>query len=182
MKKGMFVCFLILFIIPSVKAFADATLVISSPDKQIEFRLFSRNNKLQFTVLYKNRPVIVNSELIMLLNDKIMRGDLIIKAVQPYEINEQYPWLGVHATAVNNCKGVKIAVQHAGTADTLDIRVFNDGIAFRMILPAAANASRIPDEATVFNLPAGSTLWYHDMEMHYESVHVKKEISRLQCS
>jgi alpha-glucosidase len=35
------------------------------------------------------------------------------------------------------------------------------------------------DETTVFNLPVGSTLWYHDLEIHYESVHVKKEIDQV---
>jgi alpha-glucosidase len=181
MKKIMLIGYVLCCIITTVKALPDASLLVSSPDKQIQFRLSSKGNQLQYSVLYKNVPVVENSSIAMLLNDKAVGGDLNIKTVQWYEINEQYPWLGVHATAVNNCKGVKIALQHQGKADTLDIRVFNDGVAFRLIMPAAANTSRIPDEATVFNLPAGSTLWYHDLEMHYESVHVKKEISQVQA-
>jgi alpha-glucosidase len=182
MKKILLIGCLICFILPAVKALPDASIfLITSPDKQIQFRLSLQNNKFQYTVLYKNVPVVENSPLVMLLNDKAVTGIVNAKAVQYYEINEQYSWLGVHATAVNYCNGLKIPLQHQGITDTVEVRAFNDGVAFRMILPATAKASRIPDEATVFNLPAGSTLWYHDLEMHYESVHVKKEISQVQA-
>jgi alpha-glucosidase len=181
MKKVVLTAYLIYFILPVINALPDASILITSPDKQIQFRLFSQDNQLQYAVLYKNVPVIENANMTMLLNGKAVSAVLNAKGVQWYQINEQYPWLGVHATATNNCNGAKILLQQKGTADTLDVRVFNDGVAFRMILPAAANASRIPDEATVFNLPAGSTLWYHDLDVHYESVHVKKEISQVQA-
>ena len=34
----------------------------------------------------------------------------------------------------------------------------------------------MPDEATGFRLPDGSTLWYHDLEDHYEGTHVRKSL------
>ncbi|OQP64430.1 glycoside hydrolase [Niastella vici] len=171
----------VLCLISVAKALPDASILISSPDKQIQFRLSLHDDNFQYTVLFKNVPVVESSTLVMLLNDKAVAGTVNIKSVQWYQLNEQYPWLGVHATAVNNYKGAKIPLQHQGSTDTLDIRVYNDGVAFRMIMPAAATISRIPDEATVFNLPAGSTIWYHDLDMHYEGVHVKKEISQVKA-
>ena len=36
-----------------------------------------------------------------------------------------------------------------------------------------------PVETTVFNLPLNSTIWYHDLNMHYEGVHVKKQIQEV---
>ena len=176
----MLIGFVLCCIITTVKALPADTFLLKSPDQQIQFHLSWQNNQLQYTVLYKNVPVVERSSILMLLNAKAVSGSGNVKSIQLYQLNEQYPWLGVHTTAVNNCNGVKIPLQHNGVTDTLEIRVFNDGVAFRTILPAAANVSRAPDEATVFNLPAGSTLWYHDMEMHYESVHVKKEIGQVQ--
>ncbi|THU34058.1 glycoside hydrolase family 97 protein [Niastella caeni] len=181
MKKIMLIGYAVCCIISTVKALPDAAILISSPDKHIQFRLSLYDNQFQYEVLFKNVTVIEKSSIVMLLNDKAVSGSLNVKAVQWYEIKEQYPWLGVHAIAVNHCKGIKIPFQHHGVTDTLEVRVFNDGVAFRMILPAASGINRVPDELTVFKLPAGSTLWYHDMEMHYESVHVKKEISQVQA-
>ncbi len=59
-------------------------------------------------------------------------------------------------------------------AYTLEVRVFNDGVAFRHIIPGDAATSRVPDEASTFNLPAGSTVWYAGMEGHYEAPYLRK--------
>lgn len=180
MKRILFTCYMVFFIMNLVQAMPSDTILITSPDRKIECKIFQHLNQFQYTVVYKNVPVVAHSSVVQMLNDKEVTGPVKPKAIKRYQINEQYPWLGVHATAVNHCNGIKIPFQHQQTTDTLDVRVFNDGVAFRMILPAASGVSRIPDEATVFNLPAGSTLWYHDLEIHYEGVHVKKEIGQVQ--
>jgi alpha-glucosidase len=91
-------------------------------------------------------------------------------------VNEKYPWYGVHSTAVDHSNGVKIAVTHRSsrTAYTVEVRAYNDGIAFRHVVPG--EGTRVPDEATVFRLPSGSTLWYHDLEDHYEAQHARKSL------
>jgi len=37
----------------------------------------------------------------------------------------------------------------------------------------------VPDEATVFRLPARSTVWYHDLEDHYEGLHARKGVAAI---
>jgi alpha-glucosidase len=89
------------------------------------------------------------------------------------------PGGGVHSKAVNRCNGSTITIKQDKINYVVDVRVFNDGAAFRIIVPANDSIARIPDEATVFTLPAGTNIWYHDLYMHYEGVHVKKEISQV---
>jgi alpha-glucosidase len=62
----------------------------------------------------------------------------------------------------------------------LELRVFNDGVAFRLIVPAGKGL-RVPDEATNYILPTGSTVWYHGLEGHYEGVHDRKAITDVQA-
>jgi alpha-glucosidase len=181
MKKTIFIGCLLFLAAFEVSALPADTIRITSPDRQIQCKLFQQSNQLYFTVIYNNIPVVENSAIVMLLNDKPVNGKIQTAAIHRYQIDERYPWWGAHATAVDHCSGIKIPLQGRVKADTLELRVFNDGIAFRTILPAAAGTTRIPDEATVFNLPAGSTLWYHDLEMHYEGVHVKKEIGQVKA-
>jgi alpha-glucosidase len=59
----------------------------------------------------------------------------------------------------------------------LEVRVFNDGVGFRFSLAGAGQ--RTPDEATTFTFPAGSTVWFHDFEGHYEGIHQKKLIANV---
>ena len=55
----------------------------------------------------------------------------------------------------------------------------NDGFAFRHVIPGKAEESRVPDEYSTFVLPAGTTVWYHDLSGHYESAYQKKDIQEV---
>jgi len=88
----------------------------------------------------------------------------------------------VHSEAANICNGARISLRHkpSKTDYTLEVRVYNDGSAFRFIVPEAGNTDiRVPDEGTAFKIPAGSTVWFHDFEGHYEGIHQKKKIEEV---
>ncbi|MCU0457313.1 MAG: glycoside hydrolase family 97 protein, partial [Bacteroidales bacterium] len=74
--------------------------------------------------------------------------------------------------------GASIALKHikTGLKYSLEAKVFNDAVAFRFIVPGDKDILRAPDESTVFRIPGKSTVWYHDLYMHYEGVHSKKLI------
>ena len=98
----------------------------------------------------------------------------------------EYPTRGVHAVARNHSHDVRYGFTASnGTPFSLDVRVFNDGAAFRFVVPpspssagvlAPAATSRTPDEATTFRLPVGSMTWTHDLHGHYEALYVKRVI------
>lgn len=168
----------LLFTTPVIAA--DIATVLS-PDGQTSFRLFVENRQLYCRASFRNQPVLENTPVVVSLDGQTLTRDITTGSIKTYTINERYPWLGVHATAVNHCNGITIPVQHAAASYTIEVRVFNKGVAFRTIIPGKPEQHRVPDEATVFGIPAGSTLWYHDMEIHYESVHAKKDIAQVQA-
>ena len=102
---------------------------------------------------------------------------------ETFRIHEKYPWRGIHSEAVNHCNGARIPVVHAkgGAKYTLEIRAFDDGVAFRHIIPGDSK-SRVPDEGTRFILPEGSTVWYHDLEGHYEDTHERKAVAEIEAN
>jgi alpha-glucosidase len=51
-------------------------------------------------------------------------------------------------------------------------------VAFRHIIPGGEQA-RVPDEATTFRLPAGSTVWSHDLGGHYEDTYEKRDVAEI---
>src|SRR5438309_8081351 len=66
------------------------------------------------------------------------------------------------------------------TPYTLEVRVFNDGVAYRHVIPGEENTSRAPDEYSTFFIPNDSTLWYGGLaDGHYETEFVKKSISEV---
>jgi len=100
--------------------------------------------------------------------------------IENFKVNETYPWLGLNSIAKNRYNGSKIALNSlTGIYYSLEIRVFNDAVAFQFIVPGSPNTLRAPDESTVFTVPSGSTTWYHDFYMHYEGIHTKRVVDTI---
>lgn len=172
---------LLVFLLASSTARAADPLTLASPNGQVEFRLALQDARLSYAVAFQGKPVIETSALGIVVDGlNLAEGGQLGKA-ERYRTNETYPWYGVHSTAVDRSNGAKFQVKHAktGTAYTVEARAYNDGIAFRFIVRGAAGTERVPDEATAFRLPPGSTVWYHDFEGHYEALHVKKAVEEV---
>jgi alpha-glucosidase len=156
--------------------FAAANVIIYSPDKQIRMEVSDRQGGIFYAVTYKNHPVVSTSTMSVSIDQTVLTNQATITGSTTYSVNETYPWYGVHSTAINHFNGAKIKLLHGKTAFVLDVRVFNDAAAFSFIIPGDKGVTRVPDEATAFNIPAGSTIWYHDLNGHYEGVHTRKLI------
>ncbi len=152
---------------------------ISSPDGQVGFELRGSPTQLHYRITFRDRNVIEDSPLSMIVDGVNLSRGVDVEGVTPYEVDQRYPWRGVHSEAVDNCRGVRITLLHreSGARYTLDIRAYNDGIAFRHVVPGTGE--RVPDEAHAFVLPNGSTLWHHGFRGHYEGVHERSDVDAL---
>jgi alpha-glucosidase len=150
---------------------------VSSPDGKVQFSLVGARD-LNFEITLNGNPLINTSRLgISVDGVDLGEGASVVRSTA-YRLRERYVWRGVHSLAINNCNGVRFSILHAAskTAYTLDVRAFNDGIAFRLVVPGEGK-ERVPDEACTFKVPAGSTVWFHDFEGHYEGIHAKKQLA-----
>jgi alpha-glucosidase len=157
---------------------ASDTAKILSPDGNVQFKVLLDEGRPKYSVTFKEKAVVETSPMVFAADGVDLTDGLEVGEVDRYSVNETYPWRGVHAQATNHCNGAKISLKHAksNTSYTLEVRSFNDGVAFRYVIPGNEKP-RVPDESTAFVIPAGSTVWYHDLEGHYEGVHAKKGIA-----
>jgi alpha-glucosidase len=154
-------------------------IILASPGGNVRFQLAARD-RLEYTVTYKDKPVIETSAVGIVVDTVNLAQGATLGAATRYTVDETYPWNGAHSTVVNKANGARIAVTHAksGTPYTLEVRAYDDGIAFRHLVPGTGR--RIPDEATSFRLPATARLWSHDLEDFYEGAHKRRRIDALQ--
>lgn len=153
-------------------------IIIAGPDGRIEFQLLTAEaGRLSYSVAFRKRAVIETSALGMIIGGADLCQGVEIGGMERYRVNERYAWRGNHSEAVNRCNGARLSLRHAasGANFTLEVRAFNDGAAFRFIIPGDGRA-RVPDESTGFVIPAKSIVWYHDLEGHYEGIHARREI------
>jgi alpha-glucosidase len=157
----------------SSRCYAAQSLSLSSPDEQVRIELTDVAGEMTFAVSFRGRPVIKRSPMVFGVDDVQLTEGAKVGGAGGYGNDESYPWRGVHSKAVNRCRGVIVELLHrdSGAKFKLELRAYNDGAAFRHIIPAAAGSSepRVPTEATRFALPKGSRVWFHDLKGHYES-------------
>ena len=151
---------------------------LRSPDRSVQFRLFLHEGRLKHEVAFRQQPVVEPSPLAITLDGVALGEGVELGDAQRRTVKETYPWRGVHARATNHCRVAAIPVRHAKSDlhYTIEVRAFNDGVAFRCVIPGG-DQPRVPDEATSFAIPAGSTVWYHGLGGHYEDVHRQRSIA-----
>jgi len=158
-------------------------LRIASPDGQVKFILSQNPERLTFSVTLGNTTVLEASPLAMTLDGYDLSSGVVLSNVERFEIDETYPWFGAHSTATNRCQGVRVSLVHdlSFINYTLEVRVFDSGVAYRHIIPGEESISRVPDERSAMVLPAGTTVWFHGLSGHYEGAYEKKDISQVQA-
>ena len=146
-----------------------------SPDGNLMIKV-SSGTHLNYEVRYKGTVVVANSPMGVTINEVNAGEKAVITTEQRYEEKSVYPWVGIHDTIVNHYNGVKITLKHPDFKNFyLDLRAFNDGVAFAFTVPGTGDRT-VQGEQTTFRLTEGSTVWFHDFYMHYETEHIKKII------
>jgi len=113
----------------------------------------------------------------------IFLPELYLAAPRLMRSTTPIPGMAHTARRKNHCNGVRISLEHdlSFTKYTLEVRVYNDGVAFRHVIPGELSSQRVPDEYSAFLLPSGSVVWYGGLESgHYETDYVRKDISEVQ--
>ncbi len=156
---------------------------VLSPDGKVKFTLGPNPERLTYAVTLGETTVIEASPLDMRMDGYNLSSGVIFNDLERYSIDETYPWHGVHSTAVNRCSGAKVSLTHdlSMVPYVLEIRAFNDGVAYRHVIPGQADDVRVPDEYSRFILPAGTTVWYHDLGGHYEAEYDEQDISEVKA-
>jgi len=156
---------------------APRNVLIASPDGRLSLTVMTTGGELEYRVTFDKATVIETSRLGIVIDGINLGHGVELGQVEHEEANETYAWRGVHSVAVDRYDGAKISCKSSGGGDfTVEVRAFNDGVAFRFIVPRDSTA-RVPDAAISFVLPPESTVWYYGLSHHYEGVYKKRNIA-----
>jgi alpha-glucosidase len=135
------------------------------------------SGRLRWNASLRGRPVIEDSPLGIVVDGVDLGEGAVLGRTNRYRAAERFPWRGVHSEAFDPSRGARVAVRHAKTGLTyfVQLRAFDDAVAFQLIVPGTGR--RVPDAATRFRLPAGSTVWYHGLRDHYEGAYTQKAVA-----
>lgn len=159
----------------------NGVVKLVSPDGKITTSVYTDSaGTLVYTVLYRGKIVISNSTLGITVN-KINLGEAVQMDDPVFSsVNEKYASQGVHDTAINHCNEVIITITHqqSGTRYQLCIKAFDNGIAFRYVIPQKGMAT-VQAEASSWKIPPASSVWYQDNIFYYEGLYYETPVSNL---
>lgn len=154
-------------------AIQAAPFHVTSPDGTIRFQLSTdAEGRLTYSVTQNERPRIEPSRAgIVVGNSDLGLAIDIGRPLRIQSISEVFPWRGNKTLATNACTAAEIPMRTARTVDWfLDVRVFNDGAAFRYRVPGTGSR-QIGGESTCWQIPERSTVWFQTDTRNYEGVY-----------
>lgn len=154
MKKHFFY-FLFLLVVSNVYANK-----IVSPLRKISVDLIT-SPELAFSVKYNNTVVCDKSSMGLQIDKNELYNEISLKCVSEKEVNEPYPTRGAHAMAKNHYREYCWEVLHRPTnyKYTLEMRLFDDGMGYRFIMPADGMRT-VNKEVAQWRLPLNSRVWF----------------------
>ncbi len=123
------------------------------------------NGRLFYSAARDGTEIIGRSNLGVILDGSDSGQGATIGQVVRESIDEAYPWRGNKSMALNRCNVSRISVVRGGLEHSIELRVYNDGLALRYIFPRGGTVS---GEATAFSFPPDSMIWYQDNVRWYE--------------
>jgi len=137
-----------------------------SPNKSLQFILSNNEGKLYYHVLSGNDIIVKSSRLGIERADESFTDYLSLINATATTIDEHYT-LKIGKKKINyaNANGTSIEFKNNHNAIVyVDMRVYNDGVAFRYRFEAPAKKVTVKNEATEFVIPEGKT-WIQNYDL-----------------
>jgi len=149
---------------------------VTSPDHSIVFNV-NNSEKISYSITFRGQPVINSSQLgFEFKNEPPMSGGFAVEDQSAQSFNET--WKPVvkskHAEILNNYNELTLKLKEKSNPMRLvelQVRIFNDGAAFRYRLSRAAKPGdrQITKELTAFSMPGDPKAWIVEYKGGYSS-------------
>jgi hypothetical protein len=157
-------------ILPSIVLLAAEPLRLPSPDGQLVALIHTAvDGRLTFAIEHDGTPIINPSPLGITLEKMDFGIPVSLGQPERETLNERYPWLGGKSSATNHCHVYRIPVsrESGNTRWTLEVRAFNDGVAYRYHVPGTG-LRQVTGEQSSWTLPERSVAWFQRDTTNYE--------------
>src|SRR4051794_16198121 len=78
---------------------------IASPNGALQFKVMTENGRLEFAITSGKRAIIEPSPMRFTVDGVDLTDGAQLERINPYRIEETYPWRGAHSRATNRCSG-----------------------------------------------------------------------------
>lgn len=165
------ILFILLVLLISVACRDNSIISVKSPGEKVVATVDLSGNRMKLSVSKNGNTVLTDCSLGLLIDSVDIGTEAsLADKVREKTINEEYPLHGNHSKAVNHCKEISIPLKYQKLNYQLLIRVYDDGIAVRYIIPNA-KGKIINSDNTTFYLPDSVQCFWADYADSNEELH-----------
>jgi alpha-glucosidase len=145
------------------------SIEIKSPSGKIS-ALITAGDHLAYSITFAGKTVVEKSSLGVTIDGKDLgQNPSFTCAIPAEEVRNTYAMIGAHGTATNHYISKTITLAGGGTLWSLEVRAFDDGVAFRYHF-LDAGKHHIEGESSEWTLPIGAQIWSQSADnTSYES-------------
>ncbi|MBD1394486.1 glycoside hydrolase family 97 protein [Mucilaginibacter glaciei] len=181
----------LLLVLLAAAAFAKRPVTVISPDKKISFKLNTDQVGMFYSVAYKGIILAQNSRLnISFKEGGAFNKSLVLSSAKMERLTDDYDLIvGKTSKVHSECNRIIIPVsEQTGSKRklNLEVRVFNDGLAFRYRIPAQSGwkTVNVTDEINTFNFiqnPRVTALLLPNFTTSHEGEYTKTTLKELKA-
>ncbi len=163
---------LVIFFSTDIFSYAN-DITITSPDGKI-VAVVSTNkiNELVYSVEVHGHPFIKNFPVGITVNKTVLGENVFISSITRGHQNENKHSFRANELTSNAYNFAIVHLQNGKIplSCSLELRLFNDGIAFRYVIPSK-DSLLVAGEASSWKIPEHSTVWYQQNTDYYEGLY-----------
>lgn len=165
-EKFLLLC-LIGMLLPGISS-AMAQVELTSPHEIVTGSFFADDHgMMMYKVETQGKEVILPSPIGIVRDGVDLGSSVSFGQPQRSSVHEQYAVLGVKKTAHNDAQILVLPIVSNGVHYTLEARAFDDGFAWRFIVPGTGK-HHIRGESSSWTLPQGSKVWYGERNNYWK--------------
>jgi hypothetical protein len=164
--------FLLLLFTKNIFCQANDVTIVSPNGKIIVVIGTNKKNELRYSVKFSGHQVIENSPLGITANHIPLGENMSIVSLNPGHRSEKKYFSQTKQLTDNEYNFAIIHIKNTATglSCSLEFRAFNDGIAFRYVIPSTETLL-ISEEASSWKIPKRSMVWYQQNTDYYEGLY-----------
>jgi alpha-glucosidase len=138
-----------------------------SPNKEVTAKIIVENSELYYEVSFNDHIVIHPSPAGIIVDGDTLGKGISLKLLDQAIVDETYQTRGFHREAINQANQYTYEIQSSKSKFLMQTRLYDDGFAFRYIIPG--NRNRVVNaEVTTFKVPQGIPVWFFERASHWK--------------
>ncbi len=155
---------------PEHAALKDGRATVTSLNGRLTMEIYQNSDdELVYTLAAKDKAILGESALGLTATNFAGFAGASLESLSAKRLTTSYPYLGTFSEIKEDCVAATLSLKKDSDSFAVEIKLYDDGLAFRYRLPKGEKSRSVRGEATSFAVKDLEKVWYGQNSDCYES-------------